>query len=320
MKAPSFWYKGGILGDLLEPLGKLWAHSAGRRQKQGASYRASVPVICIGNLVAGGAGKTPVALSIAEHLPGVNFLSRGYGGKLEGPVLVDPHQHVFSQVGDEPLLLADTAPCWVAKNRRAGAEAAAAHGAKCLVMDDGFQNPALFKDLSLLVVDGPVGFGNGRCMPAGPLREPLKDGLARADAVIIIGEDRTGVAAKVGDLPVLFATLEPEVEAESLRGEPVVAFAGIGRPEKFFNSLEALGARLVGGYGFPDHHPYHANEISELMVEAEAHGAGLITTAKDYVRLPPHLRDQVGVLRITVAWQDEDALLRLLAPFIPKEG
>lgn len=326
MKAPAFWYHGGLLnaflGTALAPLGLLWAGMAERRYARIKSHHARVPVVCVGNLVAGGAGKTPVALSLAEYLPGLNYLSRGYGGSLAGPVLVDQRHHDFSQVGDEPLLLSEMAPCWVAKDRLAGAKAAMHGGASCLVMDDGFQNPLLAKSLSLLVVDGPVGFGNGRCIPAGPLREPIAKGLARADAVVILGEDRTGaealVQAKAPGLPVLKARLETEMEAESLRGEAVVAFAGIGRPNKFFDTLEAKGARLVAAYAFPDHHPYHPTEIGELLAEAETHAAALITTAKDFVRLPKHAQEQVGVLKVDVSWDDEAALLRVLAPVLAR--
>jgi len=312
MKTPAFWYKGGALGTLLSPVGKLYAELARRDYAKLVPQKAPVPVICVGNLVAGGAGKTPVALALAEFLPGANYLSRGYGGSLAGPMLVDPHRHGYAQVGDEPLLLAEAAPCWVSKDRLAGARAAAAHGARCLIMDDGFQNPSLIKDLSLLVIDGAVGFGNGHCIPAGPLREPVERGLARADAIILLGEDETGLLPRLHGLPVLRAVLEPEVEAETLRGETVVAFAGIGRPAKFFDSLEALGARLVGAYSFADHHPYHPNEIAELLVEADKLGAALVTTTKDYVRVPLQQRDKVGVLRITVTWQDEAALGKVL--------
>jgi len=315
MKAPHFWTGGGPLSVLLAPLGWGWAAISAYQYAKVLPHKASVPVVCIGNLVAGGAGKTPVAISVAELLEGAHFLSRGYGGQAEGPLLVDFHKHEYGEVGDEPLLLAQTAPCWVAKDRVAGAKAAAKHGARCLVMDDGFQNPSLFKDISLLVVDGHVGFGSGRCMPAGPLREPLGRGLARAQAVVILGEDRKHIARQIGNrLPILHAHLEPEAEAASLNGEEVVAFAGIGRPDKFFQTLERLGAKVIEGYRFPDHHPYHPSEIAELILEAEKRSAALITTTKDFVRIPPHQRDQIGVLRVNVAWDDEDALMRILAP------
>jgi tetraacyldisaccharide 4'-kinase len=316
MKAPRFWIDGGPLSVLLAPAGLVWAYMAERRQRNAhiTPHRAPLPVICVGNAVAGGAGKTPVALSLAGLIEGANFLSRGYGGRAEGPLKVDVHHHSYAEVGDEPLLLAEAAPCWVAKDRVAGARAAAQHGARCLIMDDGFQDPSLIKDIALLVVDGHVGFGSGRCIPAGPLREPVDKALARASAVVILGEDRKKVAKLVGGrLPVLHAHLQPEPEAQSLRGETVVAFAGIGRPAKFFHTLERLGAKLVEAYAFPDHHPYHPTEIGELLAKAETHAAALVTTTKDLVRIPPHLREQIGVLRIEVDWQDEDALMRVIA-------
>ncbi len=323
MKAPSFWTEGGLLSDLLAPVGWLWAVGSAWRAKRGVNpYRAPIPVICIGNLVAGGAGKTPVALSLAEMIPGAHFLSQGYGGSEQGPLRVDPQTHTHRQVGDEPLLLGEVAPCWVSKNRAKGAKAAAAAGAKVLIMDDGFQNPSLVKDLSIIVVDGHVGFGTGRCIPAGPLREPISWGLARAGAVVIVGEDKKNVAklARQHKVPVLRAHLEHEAEASSLAGQPVVAFAGIGRPNKFFTSLDRLGANIVEAYAFPDHHPYHPNEISELVGRATMHEAALITTAKDMVRIPPHLRGEIGVLNVIVAWEDEDAVLKVLSNVVKVGG
>jgi tetraacyldisaccharide 4'-kinase len=251
---------------------------------------------------------------VAHRIAGAHFLSTGYGGSLAGPVKVDARRDTYDRVGDEALLLADIAPCWVAKDRVAGARAAARHGARCLVLDDGFQDPVLRHDIALVVVDGHVGFGNGRCMPAGPLREPIAAGLRRADAVVLLGEDRRGAVALCGDLPVLRATLEPEAEASALAGRPVIAFAGIGRPQKFFHTLEKIGADVVEAYAFDDHHPYHPHEIGELQDEAAKRGASLVTTTKDIVRVPPRLRDTIAVLRMTVTWRDEAALLRLLAP------
>ncbi len=314
MRAPDFWIDGGILSAALAPLGWVWAGASALRGVFSTPYRAPVPVVCIGNLVAGGAGKTPVARSIAHRLPGAHFLSLGYGGSEHGPLLVNPHKHAHARVGDEALLLAEIAPCWVAKDRAAGAREAARHGAACLVMDDGFQNPSLHKDVSLLVVDGHVGFGCGRCIPAGPLREPLPRGLKRASALVILGEDRHNVARLAGDLPILHARLEPEAEAAALAGHSVVAFAGIGRPAKFFHTLEKLGAKVVEAYAFPDHYPYRPAEIGELSAAAEKHAAALITTSKDFVRIPPHMRDDIAVLQVAVGWEDEAALMRVLAP------
>jgi tetraacyldisaccharide 4'-kinase len=316
MRAPEFWQTGGLISGLLAPLGWLWAGGAGLRASRGGGRRAPVPVICVGNLSVGGAGKTPVAESIARLLPGAHFLSKGYGGSASGPLRVEPHRHSYRQTGDEPLLLAEVAPCWVAKDRVAGALAAAQAGARCLVLDDGFQDPSLHKDISLVVVDGHAGFGNGRCLPAGPLREPIDRGLRRADAVVLLGEDRHGVRQRVAPLPVLQAWLEPEAEAQILVGRKVVAFAGIGRPAKFFQSLERIGAQIVEGYAFPDHYPYHTSEINELTRAASHHSAFLITTAKDLVRVPANLRDQMAVLQMDVVWQDEGALLDILAPVL----
>lgn len=313
MRAPHFWWKDDVRGALLAPLGWVWQAGSAGRGLLTHPYEASVPVICIGNVVVGGAGKTPTALSVAHRLAGAHFLSRGYGGSTRGPLRVDPARHDHLLVGDEPLLLAETAPCWVAEDRAAGARAAEAAGARCLVMDDGFQNPTLKKSLSLLVVDGHAGFGNGRCLPAGPLREPVERALLRADAVVLLGEDRTGVAARVRNRPLLHAVLEPEAEATALKGQPVVAFAGIGRPEKFFASLEKLGAKVVEAYAFPDHYRYQAPEIGQLVTTAANRSAALITTTKDYVRIPPHQRGAIGVLRMTVTWADETALMRILA-------
>lgn len=319
MRAPDFWQKGGPPSVLLAPLGWAWQAGSATRGLFTTPVAVPVPVVCIGNVVAGGAGKTPVAMSIAQQLPGAHFLSRGYGGDQPGPLQVSLRKHDHRQVGDEPLLLAEVAPCWVARDRVAGAKMAARHGARCLVMDDGYQDPSLAKTVSLLVVDGHAGFGSGRCIPAGPLREPVERALARAQAVVLVGEDRHGVAKTVKGLPLLRARLEPEVEAAALAGQRVVAFAGIGRPDKFFHTLERLGATVVEGYAFPDHYPYRPVEISDLAAIAERRGAALVTTTKDAVRVPPHQRDLIAVLRIIVEWEDEDALLTVLAPAMAAE-
>ncbi len=314
MRAPAFWYRHSLVSTILAPLGWIWAMGARRRAAKPPLHRSPIPVICIGNLSVGGAGKTPIAESIAQLIPGAHFLSRGYGGRETGPLRVEPHRHGYQQVGDEPLLLAEIAPTWVAKMRIEGAEAAAEAGAACLVMDDGFQDPSLAKDISILVVDGATGFGNEHCLPAGPLREPVEDGLKRADAVVILGEDKHNIAARVAPKPVLRAWLEPEAEASVLAGRKVVAFAGIGRPAKFFHTLDSLGAHVVEAYAFPDHYPFHPNEIGELQVAASNHSAFLVTTGKDFVRVPPNMRDQIGVVQMDVAWEDEAALLDVLAP------
>jgi tetraacyldisaccharide 4'-kinase len=312
---PEFWAHRGVLSTLLQPAAWLYGMAALARQRWTAPWRAPVPVICIGNLVVGGAGKTPVTLSLARRLRErgcrVHILSRGYGGGLSGPVAVDPARHTATDVGDEPLLLAEVAPCWVAHDRVAGARAAIAAGAELLLLDDGFQNPTLAKDLSLVVVDGGYGFGNGRLLPAGPLREPLIQGLARADAVVLMGDDTAGVAARVTGKLLLRARLVPE-NAGDVAGRAVIAFAGIGRPAKFFATLESAGARVLGRHAFPDHHRYADSELARLRAAAERAGAMLVTTAKDWVRLSPKSREPAHVLRVRVAWDDAAPLDALL--------
>ncbi|MEA1938780.1 MAG: tetraacyldisaccharide 4'-kinase, partial [Pseudomonadota bacterium] len=286
------------------------------RQVRTVPYRAPVPVICVGNLVSGGAGKTPVAMAIADILAEMGlkpaFLSKGFGGDLHGPVMVSQDEHDSRAVGDEPLLLAARHPCWVARDRVTGAQAAMKAGATALVMDDGFQNPALVKDMALIVVDGATGFGNGRLIPAGPLREPVQAGLARADAVIRIGDDIAGVCDTVGDgCPVLTARLVPDRDAAAFAGRKVYAFAGIGLPEKFHATLEEIGAKIVGWRPFPDHHRYTVRQIKSMVFEAGSLDAKLVTTAKDAVRLP--YPEEVGIVRVNLDWDDASAIKNMIA-------
>ena len=281
-------------------------------------WRADIPVVCAGNLVAGGAGKTPLAMALASWFiatgRAVHFLTRGYRGRHHGPVRVDTASHTFRDVGDEALLLAGMAPTWVARDRPAGARAAQDAGAEIIIMDDGFQNPSLHKDLSLIAIDGGYGFGNGLVLPAGPLREPLATGFARADAAVIIGRDREGAAGRIPPgLAVLQARLTPGPEAEELAGKPLVAFAGIGRPDKFFESLRALGCELLDAVPFPDHHVYKPDEVMWLVEMAAAVGSKPVTTLKDYVRLPEEARPMVDTLSVTLEWADEAALDALLS-------
>jgi len=324
MRAPDFWMagQGGIAATLLAPFGCLYALGTRLRLAAGRPWPAPVPVICVGNLVAGGGGKTPLALALVPRLAArglaAHLLSRGYGGQEAGPLRVDPARHSAFDVGDEPLLLAAAAPTWIARDRAAGARAAVAAGAGCVVMDDGFQNPAVAKDLSLVAVDGAYGFGNGRPIPAGPLREPVAAGLARADAAVLIGDDRHGVAALVAAQrrppTLLRATLVPDPQAvAALRGRPVVAFAGIARPERFFASLEAIGCPILSRHAFADHHPFSEAEVVRLIEAADLAGAVAVTTAKDHVRLSDALRRQVSVLTIALRFDDEAGLDRLLA-------
>lgn len=326
MRAPEFWHLAHVEGPwapvvrFLEPFSRLYAAATARRLRR-PGWRAPVPVICVGNVVAGGAGKTPVALDLLARLPGAHALLRGYGGREKGPLRVDPARHSHEDVGDEALLLAARAPTWVARDRAAGARAATEAGATAIVMDDGFQNPALDKDLSLVVVDGGYGFGNGRVIPAGPLREPLGAALHRADAVVVMGADSAGVTQRLPrHLPCLRADLVPGPTAEALKGRRVVAFAGIGRPAKFFTTLRRLGAEVVATHPFADHYPYAPADIQPILDEAFQLGALPVTTAKDAVRLPPDQRQQVDVLTVSVVWHDDDALSRLLKPLEAAHG
>ncbi|WP_448190603.1 tetraacyldisaccharide 4'-kinase [Azospirillum sp. sgz301742] len=315
MKTPAFWYRpAGPAARLLAPIGALYGLAGRWRFSRTTPQQAGVPVLCVGNLVAGGAGKTPVAISIIEALTArgiaVHALTRGHGGSESGPLAIDPARHGAADVGDEALLLARHAPTWVARDRAAGARAAVNAGAQAIVMDDGFQNPGLAKDVSVLVVDGAAGFGNGLLIPAGPLREPVTRGLARADSVVVMGEDRAGIAARVAPLPVLHARIEPEVA--TLAGQRLLAFAGIGRPEKFFATLRGLGAELVDTAAFADHHRYSADEVRQLIARADALTATPMTTTKDAVRLPDALRDRVRTLPVRATWADPAALDALL--------
>ena len=325
MKTPGFWYRPEATpaARLLAPAGALYDLASRLRRSLVTPRRAPVPVVCVGNLVAGGAGKTPVALALGRRLSeigiAVHFLSRGHGGSLAGPARVDPGRHSAAEVGDEPLLLARAAPAWVSRDRPAGARAAAAAGAGLILMDDGFQNPSLEKDLSLLVIDGGSGFGNGRILPAGPLRERPEDGLKRAGALVVMGPDRAGIGALAARhrLPALGARLVPRAEdAARLRGRRVLAFAGIGRPEKFFATLAELGAEVAGAVPFPDHHAYTPDEIMRLAETAQERQAVPVTTEKDLVRLPPEARPMVEALRVDLAWDDPAAADAVLEPVV----
>jgi tetraacyldisaccharide 4'-kinase len=318
MRPPEFWNKpdGGarLARALLAPAS--WAYGASVRWKRDAAhpYRAKAKVICIGNLTAGGSGKTPIAIAVAEALRAYHpfILSRGYGGHTKGPALVDLAQDTARDVGDEPLLLSRAAPVIVARNRMAGAAFADAHGAGIVVMDDGHQNFDIAKDLSIVVIDAETGFGNGHVLPAGPLREPVAQGLARADAVVLVGSGDPDLAGFAG--PVLGVSLAP-IDGHELKGQKVTAFAGIGRPDKFFDTLRGLGAELVDALEFADHHAYSASEIARLR--AKARGTRLVTTEKDYVRLMPAEREGIDCLPVRAVFADEPALARLLDRIAP---
>ncbi len=319
MRAPEFWQRRGWQALLLAPAACLWALAGRLRRRLTKPYRAGVPVICIGNLVAGGGGKTPLAIAVARRLTAMgrkpHVLSRGYGGRLKGPLRVDLQKHGAQDVGDEPLLIARHAPVWIGADRTATARAAIAAGADVLVMDDGFQNPSLAKDLCLIAIDGGYGLGNGRVMPAGPLREPAADGLARADGVVVIGPDPQNLAERLAGpgRPALRAMLQPPADARMLDGKPVWAFAGIARPEKFFATLEEQGAIVVGRRRFADHHAFDPLEIMAMVEAAHALGAELITTEKDWVRLDADARMMADALPVSLVFARPEMLDTLLA-------
>lgn len=319
MRAPDFWYRrdAPTASRLLAPLGAAYGLAARARLAVSRPWRAPVPVICVGNLVVGGPGKTPVAIDVGQRLAArgikAHFLTRGYGGTVSEPTAVDAARHSAHDVGDEPLLLARVRPTWVARDRAAGARAAISAGADVLVMDDGFQNPALAKDLALIVVDGRRGFGNGRVLPAGPLREPVEHGLKRADAVVIIGEDTAGVSARVSSGPVLGARLAPlDLPAALADRPPVIAFAGIADPDRFFRTVQGLGCRLIGSHAFPDHHPYAVGDLAPILASADRHSAIVLTTAKDHVRVPQEFANRVTVLPVVLVWDNEADIKALL--------
>jgi len=275
----------------LTPVSWLYGAITPLRFALARSYHAAIPVICIGNFTAGGAGKTPTAIAVAEMLQQIevypSFLSRGYGGALAGPHLVNPDRDHAGKVGDEPLLLARHAPTVISRDRKAGAGVIEGQGADAIIMDDGFQNPQLAKDFSLIVVDAAVGAGNGAVIPAGPLRAPLGFQARRADALLLIGDGEAGEAlARRLALPLLRGALEPDADTSWLDGPPVIAYSGIGRPAKFFDTLERLGAQIVASYAFPDHHDYTPEDAKTLLTHAQQAQARLVTTQKDWVRMP----------------------------------
>jgi tetraacyldisaccharide 4'-kinase len=333
MRAPGFW-SDPIIGwpaRLLSPLGAIQgALTAWRMARPGRD--AGVPVVCVGNFVAGGAGKTPTAQAIALMLRDMGrspaILTRGYGGRLPGPLRVDPAGHGAADVGDEPLLLARTAcepplPVIVARDRPAGAALAVMAGADCIVMDDGLQNPSLAKTLSLAVVDGAAGIGNGLCLPAGPLRAPLARQLRQVDAVIVIGAsgpgaDHVAASARAAGVKVLGARLAPDdATLEACAGKRLLAFAGIGRPAKFEDTLIRAGAEVAALRAFPDHHPYTSADVARLLAEADAAALTLATTEKDWVKLEPlwpkPRRDRIIVIRIALVFDAPADIQALLA-------
>jgi tetraacyldisaccharide 4'-kinase len=324
MREPAFWWRAGT-GGPLAPLGALYGAAAGLRM-QARGRQAGLPVICLGNFTVGGAGKTPAALAMAQLLHAAHerpfFLSRGYGGRLAGPARVNPALHRAADVGDEPILLARLAPTIVARDRVAGAAFARSAGASVIVMDDGFQNPSLAKDLSIVLVDGRRGIGNGRVVPAGPLRAPLEPQLDRAQALIVVGAP-DGAAplierAERRKLPLFHGRLEPDRAVVNAIGQrKVLAFAGIADPEKFFATLTSAGIRIANQAGFPDHHRFSAAEARDLLAQAQADNLMLLTTEKDLARLTgePELQQlatHASALPVRLVIEEQDRLREMV--------
>jgi tetraacyldisaccharide 4'-kinase len=322
VRAPRFWAKRRptLLARALSPIGWAYGQATARRMRR-PGERAGAPTICVGNFVAGGAGKTPAAIALARMLAAggrrVAFLSRGYGGaeRVE-PLLVDAEAHAAAEVGDEPLMLAKVAQCWVGADRVRSARSAVEAGATVLLLDDGLQNPALLKDLAFGVVDGETGFGNGLCIPAGPLRAPVAAQLPLVRALIAVGGEEATlarIAASAPGKPLIRASLEPDaLAAAPLIGREVVAFAGIARPEKFYATLRRVGAQIVMTRDFADHHPYTPREIEALIEEAGRRGAILATTEKDRVRLTARQARSVVALPVTLRFEEPAAVQRML--------
>jgi tetraacyldisaccharide 4'-kinase len=322
MREPAFWHRPrSWTSSLLMPLGAIYGWVATQRMQR-RGFDAGIPVLCIGNYHTGGAGKTPMVLALAKLLRDLGetpvVLSRGYGGRLRGPVRVDPERHVADDVGDEPLMLAATLAVVVAQDRVAGVALARSQAATVIVMDDGFQNPAVVKNAALIVIDSHRGLGNGCVLPAGPLRAPLPPQLAHTDALVVVGDGTaaTAVAAAIAaqGKPVLPAHLAPDgASLAALAGKRVFAFAGIGDPARFFRTLRAGGIEVVAEHAFADHHVFSQSEIEDLITEAKRDSLTLVTTEKDLARLRqaaglPCWAKDIVPFKVTLEFEDATRL------------
>jgi tetraacyldisaccharide 4'-kinase len=288
MKTPAWWQTRSLTAQILLPISAMWQFCAWLRPRLATPVKLSVPVICVGNVVAGGGGKTPVALALGEATKalGINayFISRGYGGSIRLPTRVDIARHTASEVGDEPLLLAHVLPTIIARDRVQAAKLAVEQGATLIIMDDGLQYPHMIKDFSILVMKGENPIGNGLLMPAGPLREPLASALKRSDVIIHIDGNNVPLPQVIlQSRKSVFKSKSQTVVPESIN--KAIAFAGIAHPVHFHQSLIRAGVEVLEFYDYPDHHPYTQHEINRLVEHAKALSVPLITTEKDLVRL-----------------------------------
>lgn len=310
VKTPKFWYRNCWFTPLLAPLGWGYSKIIQTRRKNTSPYKCSVPVICVGNLVMGGAGKTPTVIALVALLKDKGYnphiLSRGYKGKVAGNTRVDPTFHTFRDVGDEPLLLALHAPTWVGKNRPLSAKLAIEAGADLLIMDDGLQNPSLYQDIKLVVVDANQGFGNGYVFPAGPLREEIGPGLERIDGVVMINGH--------GDLPIDKPTFPATIAVKNkIPYHKVIGFAGLGFPEKFRRTLLEEGYDVLEFHEFPDHYVYKEDDLLRLVSYALEKDAQLVTTMKDYLRISPKWHSHILTLDIDLKMASPEVLLEFLS-------
>jgi tetraacyldisaccharide 4'-kinase len=322
LKAPKFWYlkKVTLLSQILYPLSLLFRLGTKLRNITSHAERFSFPVICIGNIVVGGAGKTPVAIKIAEILKIAgykpHFISKGYAGLVKKSTLVELW-HSPKSVGDEPLLLSQIAPTWVGIDRNNSIQLAKNKGADCIIMDDGFQNPTIHKDFSIIVINASQEFGNEKVMPAGPLRENIKKGLSRTNLIIVIGEIKDSLQKNIpAHIPIIQAKFKINNENKIFKGQKITAFAGIAYPEKFFTSLKEQGGKIIKEITYPDHHIYDENDLLSLAEIANKTQSILVSTQKDFVRIPKSYRALVNTLEGKISFEKENIIKEILINII----
>tara|TARA_B100000686_G_C16700785_1_gene923241 strand:+ start:521 stop:1486 length:966 start_codon:yes stop_codon:yes gene_type:complete len=321
MPIPKFWEKNNILSLILTPLSFSYELLYKLRKILTKPTQLNIPVVCIGNITVGGAGKTPTAMTVAKYFlsKGLNphFLSRGYGRKLKGTIKVN-HHHSSLMVGDEPILLSKIAPTWVCDNKLDGAKEAQKNGADVLIMDDGFQNPTIYKNLSFLVIDEGFGFGNNKIIPAGPLRERVSEAISRADGIIVIkspdGETKDFI--NYCTKPTIYANLIPSEESALFEKTKITAFCGIGRPNKFYSSIQSIGAEIVSKHNFSDHHNYTPEELMEIIEDSSFNQSTPVTTEKDWVRLPEEAKKMISYIKVDLVFTNSKTIYKMLDSII----